>query len=132
MIDIQDGCLLILALLFIEIYDDTGSSYIYSNQLYSQLDTALNSFKPTTERQKIVVEKIKYLRKYSEDDKVLRRIESDENSIRIEKEIEDCNQFLYRELIESYYWDKAKSFEICRPQQAEQMKCITDNQKPAQ
>ena len=130
LIDIQDGCLLILALFFVEIYDDNGSSYIYSNQLYNQLDKALNSFKPITDRQKIVVEKIKYLRRYSEDDKVLRRIEPDDNSIKIEKEIEDCNQFLYKELIENYYWDTAKSFEIFRKQSAEQMKRIMDNQKP--
>ena len=130
LVDIQDGCLLILALFFVEIYDDNGSSYIYSNKLYNQLDNALNSFKPITDRQIVIVEKIKYLRKYSEDDKVLHRIEPDENSLLIEKEIEDCNQFLYKELIENYYWDTAKAFEKLRQQSAEQMKRIMDNQKP--
>lgn len=130
LLDIQEGCLLILALFFIEIYDDNGSSYIYSNQLFKQLDIALNYFKPNTNRQKIVVDKIKYLRKYSEDEKVLRRLEPDENSIEIEKEIENCNKFIYQELIESYYWDKAKSFEVSRQQSADEMKFVMANQKP--
>ena len=130
LIDIQDGCLLILALFYVEIYDDCGSSYIYSNQLNNKLDSALNSFKPVTDRQKIVVEKIQFLRKYSEDDKVLRRVDPDENSLKIEKEIQDCNEFLYKELIENYYWETAKSFEILRKESAEQMKRIMDNQKP--
>ena len=129
LVDIQNGCLLIIALFFVEIYDDNGGSYIYANELFELLDNALNLFQPTTERQRIIVEKIKYLRKYAEDEKILRRIEPDETSLIIEEEIGRCNEYLYDELIEKYYWETAKSFEIFRQQSAEQHKRIMANQK---
>ena len=129
LVDIQDGCLLIISLFFIEIYDDNGGCYIYANKLFDFLDNALNLFQPATERQRIIVEKIKYLSKYAEDEKVLRRIEPDETSLIIEEEIGRCNEYLYDELIEKYYWETAKSFEIFRQQSAEQHKRIMANQK---
>ena len=125
LVDIHDGCLLIIALFFVEIYDDNGGSYIYANELFELLDNALNLFQPTTERQRIIVEKIKYLRKYAEDEKILRRIKPDEPSLVIEAEIGRSNQYIYDELIEKYYWDTANSFEKLRQQSEEQFKKIT-------
>ncbi|MBA3674868.1 MAG: hypothetical protein H0W75_07915 [Chitinophagaceae bacterium] len=128
--DIQDGCLLIIALFFIEVYDDNGSSYIYTNQLRTKLDDSLNLFQPTTDRQKASIEKIKFLGKYIDNDKVLRRENPDEKSIKIEEEIGQCNQFLYKEFIENYFWETAKAFETNRLDAKERMKNIMDKQKP--
>ena len=125
LVDIQDGCLLIISLFFVEIYDDNGGCYIYANKLFDTLNNALNLFQPTTERQRIIVEKIKYLRKYAEDEKILRRINPDEPSLVIEAEIGRSNQYIYDELIEKYYWDTANSFEKLRQQSEEQFKKIT-------
>ena len=125
LVDIQDGCLLIISLFFVEIYDDNGGCYIYANKLFDTLNNALNLFQPTTETQRIIVEKIKYLRKYAEDEKILRRINPDEPSLVIEAEIGRSNQYIYDELIEKYYWDTANSFEKLRQQSEEQFKKIT-------
>lgn len=126
--NIQDGCLLIISLFLVEVYDDDGSAFIYDNQLLDKIDNALNLFTPKTGRQKNAVEKIKFLRKYIDDDKVLRRTQPDKDSIEIEKKINEYNQWLYTEFIENYFWATAKSFEIERQRSADRMKQLLDKQ----
>lgn len=107
--NIQDGCLLIIALLFVEVYDDVGWSYIYAKQLYDKLEKALKLFQPKTGKQINAVEKIKFLQLHIIDHEKLSQNHPD--TIGIQETInENCN-WIYKEYVENYFINIAKSFE---------------------
>lgn len=126
--NIQDGCLLIIALLFVEVFDDEGLVYIYSKNLIDKLDNALNLFQPTTDRQKIAVEKIKFLRQHINNDKVF-QLQPDSDRKEIENTIDENCKWLYKEFIENYFRETAKSFEPNRQRTNEFVKQIIEGQK---
>lgn len=123
--DIQNGCLLIIALLFIEIFDETGGAYIFSGNIIDQIDDRLNLFAPVVQKQKEAVEKIKFLRRYIVNDRVLRQEQPDSESIKVEQTISECNFWLYNEFVMQYFLTIAQSFEIERQKNAEIMKQLS-------
>ena len=123
--DIQDGCLLIIALFFVEVFDDSGTVYIYSRQLLDKLDNALNLFQPTTDRQKSAIEKIKFLRQHIVDSEKLSQNHPDTREL--QKAIGENCEWIYKEFIEDYFWETAKSFEPNRQRSTETMKQLIDN-----
>ena len=100
---LEDGILLIIALFYVEIYDDEGSSYLYSNNLHEVVRKALHSYQPKQEKNMITLEKIKYLESHCINEAVLRRIEPTEESLNIEKEIQVCSHWIYDELVINHY-----------------------------
>lgn len=112
--NIQDGCLLFIALFFVEIFDAEGTSYIYSKQLQDKLDNALNLFQPTTDKQKAAVDKIKFLRKHIANDGLFHRLKPDNEQLEIEKTITEHCIWIYKEFVENYFWETAKAFETNR------------------
>lgn len=125
--DIIDGCLLIIALFYIEVYDDDGNAYIFENKLIDKLEYALKMFKPMNSSQKEAVEKIQFLGRYINDKRVLRYETPNENSIEIEREIQKCNDWLYQKFIEEYFIKIAASFQIEKEKAKERMKQIIKN-----
>lgn len=107
--NIQDGCLLILFLFFVEIYDDEGIVYIYKDHLWKKIIETLNFFVPTTKRQKKIIEGIKILEKHKETPQVQFTKIGEEPSVTA-KLLGEINEWVYKEFIENYYWETAKSF----------------------
>lgn len=123
--DIQDGCLLIIALFFVEAFDDEGTVYIYSKQLLDKLDNALNLFQPTTERQKSAIKKINFLRQHIADSEKLSQNHPDTREL--EKIIgENCN-WIYKEFVENYFWETAKAFKPNRIKSQTAMQQLIDS-----
>ena len=100
---LEDGILLIIALFYVEIYDDEGNYYLSSNNMHEVVKKALYSYQPKQEKNIKTLEKIKYLESNWDNDAVLRRIEPTEESINIEKEIKVCSHWIYDELVINFY-----------------------------
>lgn len=108
--DIQDGCLLILFLFFLEIYDDEGTIYIYKDYLWKKIIETLNLFASTTERQKKIIEGIKFLEKHKENSQVQFAKIGEEPSATA-KSLGEINEWVYKEFVENYFWKTARAFE---------------------
>jgi hypothetical protein len=100
---LEDGILLIIALFYIEIYDDEGNSYLNSNKLHGVVENILNKYEPRNIRNIVTLEKIKYLQTNCFDEKIIGSRNIDEESTLIQNEIGACNQWLYDELVINYF-----------------------------
>lgn len=114
LVNVQEGCLLIISLMFMEVYDDEGSSYIFSQNVLEQIDFALANFNPPDERLMQIKENVMVLRRYIEDDKVLRRSAPDNLSIENELNVQKSAAWLFRELVENYFKTTYEAFEVER------------------
>ncbi len=114
LVNIQEGCLLIISLMFMEVYDDVGSSYIISQNLLGQIDIALTSFIPLSDRLMQIKENVMVLRRYVEDDKVLRKSAPDNSSIENEINVQKSAAWLFTELVENYFKTTYEAFEVER------------------
>lgn len=107
---IQDGCLLILFLLFVEIYDDEGKVYIYTDDLWKTIIETINLFTPTTERQKKIIEGIMFLERHKENPQVQITEIGEEPSVTA-RSLGEIYEWVYKEFVENYFWNTARAFE---------------------
>ncbi len=114
LVDIQEGCMLIIALMLMEVYDDNGSAYIFSKNVLEQIDFALSRFNPVEKRLIQVKENITVLRCFIEDEKVLRKNAPDNASLENELRVEKSAAWLFREFVENYFKNTYEAFEVER------------------
>ncbi|HET6557869.1 MAG TPA: hypothetical protein VFG54_11185 [Prolixibacteraceae bacterium] len=111
--ELKEGALLTIYLLFTEIYEAEGFSYLYKHQLFEKIKKAIEVYKPENEKQEKLIEKIKFAQNNFENEKL-----SSQSLQSTDKAIQDLQQILiendkwvYYEFVEKYYIDMANSFE---------------------
>ncbi len=111
--ELNEGALLTIYLLFTEIYEAEGSSYLYKHELFDKIRKTIKAYKPDNTKQEKLIEKIKFGQENFENEKLCSQSSqsTDSETNKLQQTLIENDKWVYYEFVEKYYIDKANSFE---------------------
>ena len=111
--ELKEGALLAIYLLFAEIYEAEGFSFLYKHELFDKIRKTIEAYKPDNDKQEKLIEKIKFAQRNFENEKLSgQSSQSNDSEIKnIQQTLIENDKWVYYEFVVKYYIDMANSFE---------------------
>ena len=114
--ELEEGVLLVIYLLYSEIFEAEGWCYLYRNKLFDKVNSFLDSYTPDNDKKKELKTCIRFSRDNYENEKISDQGPVDlelENKRLRDKRIEN-DKWVHKTFVEDYFIDIANSFEPLR------------------
>jgi hypothetical protein len=114
--ELEEGVLLVIYLLYTEIFEAEGWCFLYRNKLFDSVNRFLDSYSPDSKKKEELKEKIKFSIDNYENESIgqqnWKELESDDNQLR--DKLTENDKWIHKTMVEDYFIEIANSFEPLR------------------
>lgn len=114
--ELEEGVLLVIYLLYTEIFEAEGWCYLYRNKLFETVNGFLDSYSPDNDKKKKLKDCIQFSIDNYENEKIGQQFHSElepENE-KLRDNLTENDKWVYKTFVEDYFVDIANSFEPLR------------------
>ncbi|MGE5428285.1 MAG: hypothetical protein ACM3O8_10350 [Methylococcaceae bacterium] len=114
--ELEEGVLLVIYLLYTEIFEAEGWCYLYRNNLFDIVNNFVNSFEPDNDKKKKMVDCIRFSIGNYKNDRIGQQYHGnlDKEDERLQKQLSENDKWVHKIFVEQYFIDIAQSFEPLR------------------
>jgi hypothetical protein len=114
--ELEEGVLLVVYLLYTEIFEAEGWCYLYRNKLFDIVNSYINLFKPDNDKKRKIVDCIKFSIDNYKNDKIGQQYHDnlDKENEKLQKQLIENDKWVHKIFVEQYFIDIAQSFEPLR------------------
>jgi hypothetical protein len=111
--ELEEGVLLVIYLLYSEIFEAEGWCYLYRNKLFDTVNSFLDSYSPDNEKKKELENCILFSIKNHKNEKIEEQFggELEPENKKLRDKLTKNDKWVYKTFIEDYFIDIANSFE---------------------
>jgi hypothetical protein len=114
--ELEEGVLIVIYLLYAEIFEAEGWCYLYKNKLFDKVNNFLDSYSPDNEKKKELKDCIQFARENYENEKIGDQgpVDLDPENKKLRDKRTENDKWVHKIFVENYFVDIANSFEPLR------------------